>query len=53
MPKVKRVTAEHADGLGALSKLVPAAGREATAAAGPGSAEEAYPADAKTDRVSV
>jgi Domain of unknown function (DUF4188) len=40
-------------GLGAVSKLVPAAGRKAAAASRAGVRDEAYPADAPTDRISV
>jgi Domain of unknown function (DUF4188) len=42
-----------ATGLGAVSKLVPAAGRKATAASRAGIREEEYPADAPTERISV
>jgi hypothetical protein len=40
-------------GLGAVSKLVPAAGRKAAAAARAGLRDESYPADAATDRIEV
>jgi hypothetical protein len=40
-------------GLGAASKLVPAAGRKATAASRAGIREEEYPPDAATERISV
>jgi Domain of unknown function (DUF4188) len=40
-------------GLGAVSKLIPAAGRKATAASRAGVRDEEYPADAQTERISV
>ena len=40
-------------GLGAVAKLVPAAGRKAAAASRAGVREEAYPADAASDKVEL
>jgi Domain of unknown function (DUF4188) len=40
-------------GLGAATKLVPAAGRKATAASRAGVRDEAYPAEAGTERIEV